>query len=58
MKMLECKRNNIYDVGFIDPYIINEHTLHKHPKDVEHDPYTFLVENNFCKKILFPYNFK
>ena len=58
MKMLECKRNRIYDVGFIDPYIVNEYTLHNHPKDVEHDLYTFLVEHNFCKEILFPYNFR
>ena len=49
MKMLECKRNNVHDIGFIDPYIVNEHTLHKHLKDMEHDLYTFLVENNFCK---------
>ena len=58
MKMLECKRNNVYDIGFIDTYIVNEHTLHKHPKDVEHDLYTFLFENHFCKEILFPYNFE
>ena len=58
MKMLECKRSGIYDVGFIDPYIINEHTLHHHPNDVEHDLYTFLINHNICNEILFPYNFK
>ena len=56
--MLECKRSRRYDVGFIDPYIINEYTLKNHPKDVEEDLYRFLTEHNFVKEILFPYNFK
>ena len=58
MKMLECKRSRRYDVGFIDPYIINEYTLKNHPKDVEEDLCRFLTEHNFVKEILFPYNFK
>ena len=58
MKMLECKRNSIFDVGFIDPFIVHEHTLHNHSKDVEDDLYRFLIEQNFKREILFPYNFK
>jgi len=58
MKMLECKSKGIFDVGFIDPYIVNEYTLHNHPKDVERDLYTFLIEHNLKSEILFPYNFK
>ena len=56
--MLKCKRARRYDVGFIDPYIINEYTLKNHPKDVEEDLSRFLTEHNFVKEILFPYNFK
>jgi len=58
MKKLECKRTRNYEVGFIDPYIVNEITLKNHPKDVEHDLTTFLIEQNYCKEILFPYTFK
>ena len=58
MKMLEYKRARKYDVGFMDPYIVNKYTLKNHPKDVEEDLCRFLTENNFVKEILFPYNFK
>ena len=57
MKMLESKTRGI-SVGFIDPYIVNEYTLHRHREDVEHDLYTFLNNHNLKREILFPYNFK
>jgi hypothetical protein len=58
MKMLECKRTRIFEVGFIDPYIVNEKMLEIHPKDVENDLTTFLIKQGFCTDILFPYGFK
>jgi hypothetical protein len=58
MKMIECERSRIFEVGFVDPYIVNSHTLQKQPKDVEHDLTTFLIKQNFCTEILFPYNFR
>ena len=58
MKMLECKRSKVFEVGFVDPYIMNSHTLVNHPKDVEHDLTTFLTMQHFCTEILFPYNFR
>ena len=57
MKMQECKRLRIYDVGFIDPNVINEHYLHQYPKDVEADLFKYFTEYNYCKEILFPYNY-
>ena len=45
-------------VGFIDPYIVNEYTLHEHPDDMEHDLFTFLTKHNLKREILFSYNFK
>jgi hypothetical protein len=56
--MLECKEKGIYDVGFVDPYIVNEKMLQQHPKDVEHDLFTFFIEQNLKREILFPYNFR
>ena len=47
MKILECKRRTIYDIGFIDPYIVNEDTLQKHPEDTEDNLLRFLKEQNY-----------
>jgi hypothetical protein len=54
--MVECNKKGIYDVGFIDPYIVNEKMLQAHPKDVEHDMFTFSTEQSLRREIL--YNFK
>jgi hypothetical protein len=42
--MLECNTKGIFDIGFIDSYIVNEKMLQGHPKDVEHDLFTFLTK--------------
>jgi hypothetical protein len=57
MKMLECKNRGTYDVGFVNPYIVNEIMLQRHPQDVEHDLYTFFTEQSLKREIIFPYNF-
>jgi hypothetical protein len=56
--MFECSQKGIYDIGFVDPYIINEKMLQGHPKDVEHDLLTYFTEQSLKREILFPYNFK
>jgi hypothetical protein len=58
MKILECKREGIYDIGFVDPYIINEKMIQDHPKDSEDNLLRFLKAQNTKTEILFPYNFK
>jgi hypothetical protein len=58
MKILECKKRNICDVGFIDPNIINCVTISMYPSDTEDNLLLFLVEQNLKSDILFPYNFK
>ena len=56
MKLEECKKN-IYDVGFIDPHIINVYVLERYPKDVEKNLYKFLTKQQLKSQILFPYHF-
>jgi hypothetical protein len=56
--MFECKQKNIHDVGFVDPYIINEYMLQDHPKDMENDMFTFFTKQRLKREIPFPYNFK
>jgi hypothetical protein len=56
--MFECKQKGIHDVGFIDPYIINERMLKDHPRDVERDLFRFFFKQSLKRELLFPYNFK
>ena len=58
MKILQCKRGQIYDIGFIDPYYIYEETLKKWPNRTENNLVTAFMFNETKKEILFPYNFE
>jgi hypothetical protein len=57
MKILECKRGQIYDIKF-DPYVINFYTVKHHNQDIEASLLRFLKKQNNSTEILFPYNFK
>ena len=35
MKILECSRGQIYDIGFIDPYWVHKANLKISPQDAE-----------------------
>jgi len=58
--MLECKRDEITDFGFIDPDKIHEVTIENpiHNKDTPATLLRFLKRQRDKKEILFPYNFK
>ena len=58
MQILKCKRGQIYDIGFIDPYFVNEKTLLLHPNDTEDAVVKALRFLETKKEILFPYNFE
>ena len=58
MKIVECRERRIYDTGFIDPYYIHEVTVKNHPEDTEKNLLRFLMKQNTCAEILFPYAFK
>ena len=58
MKILQCKRGQIYDIGFIDPYYIHEETVQKWPDDTENNLVKALRFNETKREILFPYNFE
>ena len=57
MKILKCKRGQIYDIGFVDPYYINEETLQRHYNDTEDNLVRALRFNETKREILFPYNY-
>ena len=57
MKILECKRGNIYDIGFIDPYYIHCKSIATKPKETENNLVRALRFNESKREILFPYNY-
>ena len=58
MKILQCKRGQIYDIGFIDPYFIHQKTLQSHYIDTEDNLVRALRFSETKREILFPYNYK
>jgi len=57
MKLQECSRGGRGDIGFIDPYIINDVMLQDplYAKETERNLLKFLTEQYYCSEILFPY---
>ena len=58
LKIVECRKAEIYDIGFINTNLIDEFTVKFHAKDIEANLLQSLVINQNKDKILFPYNFK
>jgi len=57
MKILQYKRGQIYDIGFIDPYYIHQVSLKRHYNDTEDNLVRALRFNETKREILFPYNY-
>ena len=57
MKILQCRRGQIYDIGFIDPNVVNEKVLVDHYQDTENNLVNAFLFNEIKREILFPYNF-
>ena len=60
MKILECRKDEITDIGFIDPDKVHEVTI-ENPfvnKDTPGTLLRFLKRQHDKKEILFPYKFK
>ena len=58
MKILQCKRGQILDIGFIDPNFIHEKSLNDFCIDTENNLVRALRFSETKREILFPYNFK
>ena len=58
MKIVECKKQEMYDIGFINTNLIDEFTVKKSAKEAEANLLKSLIINQKKDKILFPYNFK
>ena len=58
LKIIECRKAQIYDIGFINPNIIHEWMVQKNVKETEDNFLQSLLKNQNKEKILFPYNFR
>jgi hypothetical protein len=58
MKILECNKGGIYDLGFVDCSFVHEDTLKKKPREIEDNLVQSLKYFSNRREILFPYNFE
>ena len=58
MKIVEWKKRQIYDIGFINANLIDDWTVKHDAKEAEANLLKSLLQNQNKYKILFPYNFK
>ena len=58
MKILECKKEGIYHIGFVDPYFIYDKMILDFPKETEDNLLRFMKKQNTKTEILFPYNYR
>lgn len=58
LQIQRCRRENIFDMGFMDPTIINEKLLRDSPKETLDNIYALLDKQHYKNFILLPYNFK
>ena len=56
MKILECNKGQIYDLGFVDCNFVHEVTLKTKPKETEDNLFQALKHFSNRREILFPYN--
>ena len=58
IEVVECKKQEIYDIGFINTNIIDEFLVKKDIKEAEDNVLQSLIKNQNKDTILFPYNGK
>ena len=58
MKIEECKRRHINNIGFVDPDKVHHDTVRDNPDESEANLLWFLMEQDYCDSILFSYNFR
>ena len=58
MSIQKCKRENIFDLGYMDPTLVNEKIVADFIKETENYIFNALDQQNYKTNILLPYNFK
>ena len=58
LKIVECRKAEMYDIGFINTNLIDEFQVTKSAEEAEANLLKSLLINRNKDLILFPYNFK
>ena len=58
MKIVECKKQEMYDIGFINTNIIDKFLVKKNAEEAEANLLQSLIKNQNKDTLLFPYNDK
>ena len=58
MKIQQCRKGQIYDIGFIDPYWVHEKTVREFYSETENRIVRSLRFFETKREILLPYNCK
>ena len=58
LKIVECRKAEMYDIGFINTNLRDEFQVKKSAKDAEANLLKSLIINQNKDLILFPYNFE
>ena len=58
LKIVECRKAEMYDIGFTNTNLIDEFQVKKNAEEAEANLLKLLLQNQNKDKILFPYNFK
>ena len=58
MKIVECRKAEMYDIGFINTNLIDEFQVKKRAEEAEANLLKSLLINQNIDLILFHYNFK
>nr|TKW01054.1 hypothetical protein SEVIR_8G151800v2 [Setaria viridis] len=57
MLIQRCRRESYFNIGVMDPALVNQHQIRDQPKDTLERIYKFLEQQNYKQYILLPYNF-
>ncbi len=58
LKIIECRSNKMFNVGFVDPDKVHHDTVKNNAKETGGNLLRFIGEQSFCDSILFPYNYR
>ena len=58
LKIVECRKAEMYDIGFINTNLIDKFEVEKNADDAKANFLKSLIVNQNKNKILFPYNFE
>ena len=58
LKIIECRKAEMYDIGFINTNLIDEFQVAKNAEEAEANLLQSLIKNQNKDLILFPYNFE